>query len=187
MYFLVQLINFVLDTYLFLLLVRLLLQKLGAGWQNPMTQTIVKVTDPVVKPLRRFCPGVAGFDLAIVVAMIAFEWLETLLLLKIKVGVMPGLLGSLVVSLIYLGNKVISLYFWGTIVVVAMSWLPMIRHNPLAAIVSIIVEPLMKLGRRFVPLIGGIDLSAIPILLLLKIIENYLLYPILLHGYRLAY
>ena len=58
MYFLVQLINFVFDTYLFLLLARLLLQKLEAGWQNPMTQTIVKVTDPVVKPLRRIFPWV---------------------------------------------------------------------------------------------------------------------------------
>ena len=119
--------------------------------------------------------------------MIALEFIEALLLMKIKVGVMPGLLGSLVVAIIYIANKAIALYFWGTIAVVVMSWLPAIRHNPLAAIISTIVEPLMRLARRFIPLIGGIDLSPIPILLCLKIIENYFLYPILLHGYRLAY
>lgn len=50
-YALIFIINFVFDTYIFILLLRLLLQKMGANWHNPVSQLVIKVTEPVVKPL----------------------------------------------------------------------------------------------------------------------------------------
>jgi len=187
MYILVMLLSFIFETYLFVLLLRLLLQKLGANWGNPFSQLVVKLTEPVVKPLRRFIPGFKGFDLAIVVVVLVIQTIETLIILGIKVGTMPGIFGSFVISLGYIGNKFVSIYVWGVILSVVMSWVPALQHNPLASVISTIVDPVLDLGRRFIPRIAGLDLSPIPILLLLWIIRLLLFQSIIVYGFRLAY
>lgn len=187
MYFLSLLINFVVNTYVFILLLRLLLQKLGGNWHNPVTHLVVRITDPVVKPLRRLIPGFKGFDLAIVLAMLILEFVGAMLLLKINYNTAPKILGCLVISIIYLGNKVLSLYFWGIILSAIMSWVPALRHNPIAGIVGTIVEPLLNIARRFIPAISGMDFSPIVLLLLLKAVEFFVFAPIISFGYRLAY
>ena len=57
MVLLVSFIQFVFEAFLYILLVRLLLQKAGESWHNPISQIVVKVTDPILKPLRKFIPG----------------------------------------------------------------------------------------------------------------------------------
>jgi YggT family protein len=186
-YALIMLINFVFDAYIFILLLRLILQKMGANWHNPISQFVVKITQPIVVPLRKIFPGFKGFDLAIVVAMFLLELIETMLLLWVKITLFPGVLGAVVVTLGMLGGKVIDLYFFAIIITVIMSWVPALQHGPLGGIVNIVTRPLMALARRFIPPIGGFDLSPIVILLALKLLEILITSPVITLGYRLAY
>jgi len=186
-YALIMLINFVFDAYIFILLVRLVLQKMGAHWHNPISQFVVKVTQPVVVPLRKIFPGFKGFDLAIVVAIFLLEFIETVLLVWMKITLFPGILGAIVVTLGMLGGKVIDLYFYGVIIAVIMSWVPALQHSPLSSIVNIVTRPLMALGRRFIPSISNFDISPIVILLVLKLMEILITSPIIDLGYQLAY
>lgn len=187
MYILVTLISFVFQTYLYILLVRLLLQKLGANWSNPISQFIVKLTEPIIKPLRKFIPGFKGFDLAIVLAVLVIQFIETMVLMIIKIHIMPDALGVLIISFAYIGNKLVNMYVWGIILSVVMTWVPTLQHNPLASIINTIVAPLLSLGRRYMPLIAGFDLSPIPILLLLWIIRIVVMQSIIVYGFHLAY
>lgn len=152
-----------------------------------MSQFVIKLTEPVVKPLRRIFPGLKGFDLAIVVAMLVLETIEVILLLWLKITVFPGVLGSIVIAIGELGNKAVNIYFFAIIIGVIMSWVPSLQHNPAAGIVNTITRPLLSLARRFIPLIAGIDLSPIPVLIILKLLTILLFNPIITQGYKLAY
>ncbi len=186
-YALILIINFVFDAYIFILLLRLILQRMGANWHNPVSQFVVKLTQPVVVPLRKFLPGFRGFDLAIVVAMIVLEVIQMMLLLWLEVAIFPNIGGVFVVAAGMLGNKVMDLYFYAVIIGVIMSWVPTLQQSPVAGIVNTITNPLLGLARRFIPLIAGFDLSPIPVLLVLKLVSILVFNPIIAYGYKLAY
>jgi len=186
-YALTFIINFIFDTYILILLLRLVLQKLGANWHNPAVQLIIKLTEPIVSPLRKIFPGIKGFDLAIIAPMLALEWIEVMLLLWLKFHMFSGILGSFVVALGMLGNKVINLYFFTIIIHIIMSWVPSLQHSPVAGIVNTITNPPLSLARRYIPPIAGFDLSPIPILLVLKLVTILLVNPIIAQGYKLLF
>src|SRR5690606_39522037 len=58
------LINTIFDIYLMVVLLRVWLQWARADFYNPMSQMVVKVTNPLVIPLRRVIPGFGGVDMA---------------------------------------------------------------------------------------------------------------------------
>ena len=68
---LIFIIQTVFQLYLTVVLLRFLLQVARADFYNPISQFIVKATNPPLKPLRRIIPGFGGFDLAsLVLALI---------------------------------------------------------------------------------------------------------------------
>lgn len=50
-----------------------------ADFYNPLVQFLVRITNPLLLPLRRFVPGYRGLDLASVVLAFALQLLEVLL------------------------------------------------------------------------------------------------------------
>ncbi len=181
------LINLIFDATIFILLIRLLLQKFGAHYHHPFTQFVIKVTDPVVKPVQRIIPGFKGFDLAIVFLMLVLEIIEAFLMLWMKVGIVPGIIGTIVISIGELSHKIINVFFFAIIVGAIMSWVTTLRQGPLAEIIDLITEPLLRPVRRIIPMLGGFDLSPIVVLVVLQLISVLVCYPLVNYGTRLAY
>ena len=75
---------FLIDTlfyfYTLLLMLRLVLQWVRADFYNPMSQFIVKVTSPVVVPVRRLIPSIGRLDLATLLLVIAFTSIKIVLI-----------------------------------------------------------------------------------------------------------
>ena len=46
--------------YLLIVLLRFILQLVRADFYNPLSQFVVRATQPLVRPLRRLIPGLAG-------------------------------------------------------------------------------------------------------------------------------
>jgi len=67
---LADLVDFVLMLYFGLILVRVFLSFVSVERSNPIVPLIVQLTDPVLKPLRRFIPAVAGLDLSPMAVML---------------------------------------------------------------------------------------------------------------------
>ena len=63
------LISVVFGLYIFMLLLRLIFQIVRADFYNPLSQAIVKLTNPPLLPLRRIIPGLWGIDLASVILL----------------------------------------------------------------------------------------------------------------------
>src|SRR5437879_10001613 len=70
---------------LFVVLARLLLQWTRADFRNPICQAVVRLTNPLILPMRRILPPVGKIDTASVVAV--------LLVAIVKVAIVYGLSG----------------------------------------------------------------------------------------------
>ena len=172
---LAQIILFILDTvcgFLTLaLLVRFALQWARASFRNPLGQFIVAVTDWMVRPVRRVVPGLFGLDLA----SLLLAWLWQVIYQGIALGLSGVLLvvspaPALVVLLLAALEVVkIGLYLvMGAVIVSAVfSWVN--PYAPLAEVFNTLTRPLLRPFRRFIPPVGGVDLSPLALLLVLQI------------------
>jgi len=172
---LIQIILFVLDSVCsfmaFALLARFALQWARAPFRNPLGQFIVAVTDWMVRPARRLVPGLFGLDMA----SLLLAWLWQVAYNGIALG-LSGVLGAvslapalLVALLAALELARMGLYLvMGAVLVAAVfSWVN--PYAPMADVFNTLTRPLLRPFRRFIPPIGGVDLSPLALLLVLQV------------------
>lgn len=180
----VFLIQSVFDFYLFILLLRLLLQYLRVDYYNPITQFIIKITSPVVVPLRRIIPGYWGIDLATVVLIFIVSLMKLSLISVLSIHHFPNIFGLILWSLGDLIGLTIKLFFYAVLASVIISWVAPSNHSPLFIIVQRLTDPLLKPARRLIPQVAGFDISPIPVLLLLQILIILMAEPLAIIGYQ---
>lgn len=163
------LLGFVFDALLMMLVIRVWLQLVRADFYNPLSQFIVKVTNPIVIPFRRLIPGFGGVDLATL--LIAY------LVASLKFVIIPLLNGgpidivtSLFLGLLYLIKQTGFLLFVLMLVMALMSWVVQ-GYNPTQVILHQLTEPVLRPIRNIIPNIGGLDLSILAAFLLLNVIN----------------
>jgi YggT family protein len=147
---------------------RLLLQWARVGSRNPLLQFVMRVTDPVVLPLRRLLPAAGRIDTATVVALLGLQLLGTALLVRIGcVGSAEfwQLLSLAVLRMVDLG---LTVYTWSIIIYVVLSWVSPGGRHPAMDLVGGLVEPVLGPFRRLIPPIGGFDLSPLFALIVLQ-------------------
>ena len=57
-----------------------------ADFYNPISQALVRITNPLVKPLRRFIPGFFGIDMASLVLAVLVKLVMILCLFMLQTG-----------------------------------------------------------------------------------------------------
>lgn len=157
--------------YLLIILLRFILQLVRADFYNPLSQFIVKATQPLLKPLRRFIPSIAGLDTASLVLAILVQLLLMALILLLHYGVLANPLQLLIWSLIGVTALFAKVFFFAMIVSVILSWVAQGSHNPAVELVNQICEPLLRPIRRFLPDLGGLDISPIFFFIALKLFD----------------
>lgn len=157
--------------YLLIVLLRFVLQLVRADFYNPLSQFIVRATSPLLMPLRRIIPGFGGIDLASLVLAVLVQLLLMIITLML-LGVGIGNLGQLLVwSLIGVTSLFLKIFFFALIVSVILSWVAPGSHNPAAQLVQQICEPLLAPIRRFLPNLGGLDISPIFAFIALNLLD----------------
>ncbi|MEX6501912.1 YggT family protein [Pseudomonas zhanjiangensis] len=157
--------------YLLVALLRFILQLVRADFYNPLSQFIVRATQPLLRPLRRIIPSFAGLDLASLVLAILVQLLLmalTLMLMGFGVGNPVQLLVWSVIGVTALFLKV---FFFALIISVILSWVAQGSHNPAVELINQICEPLLLPIRRILPSMGGLDFSPIVAFLILNLID----------------
>lgn len=153
------------------LLLRFLLQASRADFYNPVSQALVKMTAPVLNPLRRLIPAWRNLDLATLLVALLFGTLASALMIFSAGYVLPGI-GTLL-SWAFLGmlSYILKIYFWGLLISVIVSWVAPYSGNPALLLIQQILEPLQRLFRKVIPPMGGLDLSPIFIFLGIQVVE----------------
>lgn len=175
-------LDFVLTTlfqlYITVVLLRLLLQWARADFYNPLSQFVVKVTSPLVNPLRRVLPGWGGIDTSSLLLAYGLTVTQVFLVgTHISPYEIPGLLdGSqlgvvalLLVSLVDLIALAISIFVIAIIIQAIISWVNPGTYNPVVGVLHSITEPLLRPARRLIPPVSGIDLSPLLVLIVLHV------------------
>lgn len=154
-----------LDLYLLAFILRFLLQWTRADFHNPLSQFILRITDPLVGPLRRVVPGWRGLDLSPVIALLLLQLVVTALLFYLATGAVAGALPLLYFAVLRIVVGVVRLYFFAILVHVILSWVNPGAWNPLISVLHSLVGPVLRPVRRLVPPIGGLDLSPLFVLI----------------------
>ncbi|MFZ3024930.1 YggT family protein [Pseudomonas sp.] len=162
--------------YLLIVLLRFILQLVRADFYNPLSQFTVKATQPLLKPLRRFIPSIAGLDTASLVLAVLVQLLLMVVTLSLMgfnpVNVIPQLL---VWSLIGVTSLFFKVFFFALIVSVILSWVAPGSHNPGAQLVNQLCEPLLAPFRKLLPNLGGLDLSPIFAFIALNLVDRFVI------------
>ena len=173
----INIIRLVVDIYATVLLVRLLLQLVQADFFNPLSQTIFKITAPVVEPLHKIFPTIGRFNTAALVSAILVKWSLFIIMIVFGQVLVEQLPTYLFIAALSLLGTLIEIYFYGILIVAISSWIGTTSH-PTVRLVSQIIDPYMKPFRKIIPPLGMIDISPMVAIFTLIFIRGQLL-PVL--------
>jgi len=163
--------------YILAVLLRFLLQWSGADFYNPISQFLVKATHPPLKLLRRFVPSIGKIDTSSLVLVLALQMLADFSILLLK-GVAISVGALTILSLTQLVSLLINIFIYAIFARAILSWMNPGSFNAASSILYSLTEPVLGLCRRFIPDLGGIDLSPLAALMLLQLAKMVILPPL---------
>lgn len=163
------LISTLFSLYIGAVLLRFLLALVRADFYNPLSQFLVKITNPVLVPLRRFVPPMGKLDTASLVLAFSLKLIAVVLLMSLQ-GINIGLGGLVLAVLADLIRTVVWIFMIALIIQAIMSWVGNSYGNPMGSLLDSLTAPLLDPIRKFVPLIGMVDLSPLVAILLLQVV-----------------
>ena len=114
------LIDNIFSLYLLAIWLRLYLQYRAANFHNPICQLIIKVTNPLIIPLRRFVPSIKKIDTSSAILLYLVAIIE-IILISITQGThaifSPEFISAaLLVAVINVIKVIINSFFWGVFI-----------------------------------------------------------------------
>ena len=163
--------------YILAVLLRFLLGLVRADFYNPISQFLVRITNPLLIPLRKIIPGFGKVDVAAVVLMLLLQVILLLIIVALRgtgVDILP-LLAHAAGELIIL---TINVFLVAIIIQVIISWINPGSYNPVNALLDSLTAPVLRPVQRIMPPLSGIDLSPLFALILLQVLKM-LIQPLL--------
>lgn len=152
---------------LLLFLLRFWLPMLRVDFRNPLAQGVLRLTSPLIVPVRRLLPPVGRVDTATVLVLFVLQVLVILLLLALS-GRMADPLTIAIVAAVQLAIHSLNLFFFVVLISVVLSWIAPQTYNPVVSMISTMAEPILRPFRKIVPALGGLDISPIFAIILLQ-------------------
>ena len=163
--------------YIAVVMARFLLAQVRADFNNPLSQFVVKATQPLLRPMRRVIPPMGRIDSSSLVLMLLLQVVELVILYLLR-GQLPGFAGLLLASVGELTNLVLNFYMVLLLVMVVSSWVGG-GHSPVLMLVDQLCAPLLRPLRKNIPPIGLLDLSVFVAFLLLQLAKILLVAPLM--------
>ena len=166
-----QIATFLVDNivafFVILLLARFHFQWLRVGFRNQVGEFVLATTSWIVMPLRRAIPGLAGLDLATLLAAWLLQmlgmWVHALIL-----GAEPGLGLLAGVAALELVRYSIYILIFAVFIQALLSWIN--PDAPVMPVFNAVTRPFLRPLRRFIPPVGRVDLSPMVLILLLFVL-----------------
>jgi YggT family protein len=156
-------IRFIVDMLLWLLLLafvlRFLFQLVRADFRDPMADAIVRVTNWLIRPLRRLLPPVGKIDTATVVAIVLIAAVSTEAMFALAGVWRVDPLSFTLITLKELVAMVLKIYLFAMLLYWIASFVSPGGYAPGIRLLAQLCEPILKRVRRVIPPIGQIDFS----------------------------
>lgn len=157
--------------FLLALMMRVLLQLARADSYNPISQFLIKVTQPLLKPMRRIIPSIGKIDTATVVAILLIQMLTTATLVALQGYSIPNPLFLFIWGALGAIGMLVNIYFIAILASIIISWVAPGSYNPLILLLHQLTEPVMTPFRKIIPPMGGLDLSPIFVFLTINVLQ----------------
>lgn len=168
------LISTLFSLYIAAVMLRFLLGLVRADFYNPISQFLVRITNPLLIPLRKVIPSIGKFDSAAMLLMIVLQLAAiTLILLLRGESISTAIL--IIVTLATLVSLLIDVFMFAIIVEVIISWMNPGSYNPVSSLLHSLTSPLLRPIRHLVPTIAGIDLSPLFAIIGLQVLRMLIL------------
>lgn len=170
--------------YLIVVLLRFLMQATRVDYYNPISQAVVQLTNPLVKPLKTLLPAVRGVDFATLLVALLVQLITICLVMFISghYFILPIYIAWSMVGLL---STILDIYFFALIVMVIASWIAPYSNHPAMTLVHQLTEPVCRPARKLLPPMGGLDFSIILVFVAITLLKSYLLIPPLMDITRM--
>jgi YggT family protein len=156
---LIYIADTLLSLALYVVLARLLLQLARADFRNPIAQAVVRLTNPLIVPLRRVLPPIGKVDTASVVAVLLVATVQVASLFALHAGGYPDALGWADAVASDIVRALLWLYCYAIILYALLSLIAPGGYSPLQSVLTSLCEPVLRPIRRLIPSVAGVDLS----------------------------
>lgn len=163
---LIYIINALATLVTFVFLLRFWLPWFRVDFRNPIAQSILQITGPLITPLRRMLPPIGRIDTATVLVAFCIQALALMLVILLGGGT-PGARFVVLGALFQLLILSLQLFMFAIIIRIVLSWLAPQAYNPATALLGSVTEPLLRPFRRLLPPLGGFDVSPVFAIILL--------------------
>ena len=146
---------------LFVVLARLLLQWTRADFRNPLCQAVVRITNPIILPLRRVLPPMGKVDTASVVAVLLIATVDgaCIYALATRSLELPPLRQWVTLVLSEIVRTLLWTYLSAIFLYALLSLIAPGGYSPLQSVLATLCEPVLRPIRRLIPAVAGLDLS----------------------------
>ena len=175
------LIDTVIGLYTLVVMLRFLFQLTGADFYNPISQTVVKLSNPPLVRLRRVVPSLPGIDTAAVVLLLILEMCR-IAGINLLSGHSPAIVGLVLLSVGELLKLAIYIIIFSIFVRAMLSWFSGAGHTPVLRLMHTFTEPVLKIFRRWLPVTGGLDFSPIAVFIVFMVVLKIVVQPLLDFG-----
>jgi YggT family protein len=169
---LIFILRTVVQLFLLVLLLRFWLPWLRADFRNPVAQGILRITSPIIVPLRRVIPPIGRLDTATIVIILAVQYLALFVIYSL-IGIKPGVAPLAITALIELIILSLNIFSFAILILIVLSWIAPGTYNPATAFVSMVAGPVLQPFRKRIPPLGGLDLSPMIAIILLQALKIY--------------
>jgi YggT family protein len=163
---LIYIISAITTIVVFVFMLRFLLPLLRADFRNPIAQGLLRITAPVVVPIRRIVPSIGSIDTATILVAFAVQFLFGWLI-QVLFAESPRLDVLAFMSVIELAVITIRIFIFAIFISIILSWIAPGQYSPISGLTATISEPVLRPFRRFIPSLGGFDISPIFAIILL--------------------
>ena len=177
----VFLVNMFVGLYVLVVLLRYLLPLTQADFYNPVSQFLVKATNPPLAWLRRLIPSFGALDAPTLILLLCLQMLE-IGLKTFLLGYSPTLLGLVMSAVGVLLKMAIYILVTALFARAIMSWFTGAGYPPLAKLVYTFTEPVLRPAQRILPSSAGIDLCPIAVFIALMLVMKLIVQPLLDFG-----
>jgi len=159
----------------FFFIARFLLQLVRADFYNPISQSIVRLTDPLLQPVRQLLKARGNIDFAALVAVLVVELLDVITVFTFAGEALPGLPALALLTMMRSLDLVLGFYFYALLVSIIASWIAPAGGHPALSLIHQLTEPLLAPIRRLLPPAGGLDFSTMVAMLIIYILRDIVL------------
>jgi YggT family protein len=153
------------------MLMRFVLQLSLADFYNPISQFLVRATNPLVLPVRRVLPARGRLDFASLLLAIVIQLLGIVAIVVLNGFSLPAVSLLLAWSVVAVLGLLVKIYFFALLGMIILSWIAPGTSNPAAYLMHQITEPVMAPFRRIIPPMGGLDFSPIVMFILINVLQ----------------